>query len=258
MQERQAIHLIRQAQPDSINPTNMRLRFFTLAISGILSITGAVAKAQPVPTPTPKVGYVRFWDMLPAANGSFEVRKISAPASEGSLLNGSAYQYSNYVELPMARYRLGVFKKGQDAPLKMFDVDLKQDTFFTILLSPKSIDMFDDTIDPKSTSGVLTVRNLFPGINVSVLSGSKSIVSALQSGQSYQATGFPLARTTLTVQANLANGKPGRSDLDIDFKQCSRATLLVIPDSTDDFARALRSMEKICNSILDLGRSLAA
>jgi hypothetical protein len=213
----------------------MRLRFFTLAISVVLTAIGTVAKAQPIPTPTPKAGYVRFWDMLPAADGSFEVRKVSAAASEGSLLSGRAYQYSSYVDFPIGKYRLGVFRKGQDAPLKMFDVDLKQDTFFTILISPKSIDMFDDTIDPKSTSGVLTVRNFFPGISVSVLSGSKSIVGALQSGQSYQATGFPLGLTTVSVQVKLPNGKPGRSDLDIDFKECSRATLLVIPDSYGRF-----------------------
>ena len=213
----------------------MRLRFFTLAISVVLSAIGTAALAQPLPTPTPKAGYVRFWDMLPAVSGSFEVRKMPAAPSEGTLLSGSAYQYSSYVEVPIGKYHLGVFRKGQEAPLKMFDVDLRQDTFFTILLSPKSIDMFDDTIDPKSTSGVLTVRNLFPGASVSVASSSKSIVSALQSGQSYQAAGFPLGRTTITVQANLPNGKSGQSELDIDFKQCSRASLLVIPDSYGRF-----------------------
>jgi len=207
----------------------MRLKFFTLAISALV-LASSAAFAQPQPTPLPKVGYVRCWDMLPATNGTFEVRKLSAVESEGSLLTASAYQYSSYRELPMGKYRLGVFKKGANAPLKVFDVDLKQETFFTILLSPKSIDMFDDTIDPKTTSGSLTIRNFFPGINLSVSADSKSIVSALQSGQSYQATGFPFARTTVTVQTKLLDGKPAQSDLDIDFRQSPKATLLVIPD----------------------------
>ncbi len=206
----------------------MRLRFSTLASSFLLLLVeGLFAQQQ---TPPPKLGYIRFWDMLPAANGSFEVQKIGASTSEGRLLSGSAYQYSSYVQFPIGRYRLGVLKKGTTTPLKMFDVDLRQETFFTILVSPRSIDMFDDTIDPKSTSAMLTIRNFFPSTNLSISANSKPVVAALQSGQSYQATGFPLTRVTVTVQTKLPDGKPAQSDLDIDFRQCSKATLLVIPD----------------------------
>jgi len=173
--------------------------------------------------------------MSPSANGVFEARKMDTAASGGSLLTGRAYQYSSYSAFPIGRYRLGVFRRGESAPLKIFDVDLKQDTFFTILVSPRSIDTFDDTIDSKSSSGTLMIRNFFPATALSVSSSSKSIVDALGTGQSYQATGFPLGRTTVTVRAKLPDGKPAQSDLDIDFKECSHATLLVIPDSYGRF-----------------------
>jgi hypothetical protein len=173
--------------------------------------------------------------MLPPENGAFEVRKMGAHPSEGSLFTSRAYQYSSYSEFPIGRYRLGVFRKGEITPIKVFDVDLKQETFFTILVSPRSIDMFDDTIDPKSSSGTLTIWNFFLGISLSVSCNSKSIVEALETGQSYQATGFALGSTTVKVQAKLPDGKAAQSDLDIDFKQCSRATLLIIPDSYGRF-----------------------
>jgi hypothetical protein len=213
----------------------MQLRFFTLAISVVFSITGVSLEAQPVPTPTPKVGYVRFWDMLPAANGSFEVRKVGAAASEGNMLSGRAYDYSSYVQFPVGKYQLGVFKRGQDATLKLFNVDLKPDSFFTILISPQSIDMFDDTIDPKETSGTLIVRNFFPGIVVSAAAASKPIVNSLAYGQSRQATGFPLQRTEIALRTTLPNGTPSESTAEADFKASKHATLLIIPDSYGRF-----------------------
>jgi hypothetical protein len=221
--------------PDLANPTNMRLRFFTLASSVILSVTGVGAKGQPIPTPTPKVGCVRFWDMLPAASGKFEVRKVGAAASEGNMLSGSAYDYSSYVQFPVGKYQLGVFKKGQETTLKLFNVDLKPDSFFTILISPQSIDMFDDTVDPKETSGTLTVRNFFPGIVVSAAAASRAIVNSLAYGQSKQAIGFPLQRTEITLHTTLPNGTPSESTAEADFHASKHATLLIIPDSYGRF-----------------------
>lgn len=211
----------------------MRSKFSTSASSFLVSCFLALnAYAQ---TPAPRVGYIRLWDMLPATNGMFEVRKVGPAASEGNMLSGSAYDYSSYVQFPVGKYQLGVFKKGQDATLKLFNVDLKPDSFFTILISPQSMDMFDDTIDPRETSGTLTVRNFFPGIVVSAAAASKPIANSLAYGQSKQATGFPLQRTEITLRTTLPNGTPSESTAEADFKASKRATLLIIPDSYGRF-----------------------
>jgi hypothetical protein len=210
----------------------MRLRYYTLA-SSLFSITALTlaSYAQTSSPSPPKAGYIRLWQMTPAAAGAFEVRKVVPSGSEGSLLTARAYQCSSYLEFPVARYQLGVFNKGSTAPRKIFDIDLKVDTYFTILISPQSIDMFDDTNDPKTTSATLTVRNYFPGSTLSVSAGSKVLSNSLSYGQAVQVPGFPFEVAHLALQGKLPDGKLTASDLEVDFKHNSRATLLVIPDS---------------------------
>jgi len=168
--------------------------------------------------------------MLPAPNGSFEVRKTTPPSSDEVLITGSAYRYSSYRDLPVGKYRLAITKKGDAAPLKLFDVDLKQDSYFTILISPRGIEMFEDTEDVKATTGTLSIRNFFPGSTVAVQAGSNSVVDALPYGQSQQVTGLPLGRTRITVRAKITNGKPVETSAELDFKDGKRATALIIPD----------------------------
>ena len=56
----------------------MRSRFFTLANSLFaLLILCDWTIAQPASSPSPKYGYLRFWDMLPAESGQFEVRDLA-------------------------------------------------------------------------------------------------------------------------------------------------------------------------------------
>ena len=186
------------------------------------------------------MGYLRFWDMLPPTNGSFELRKAGASESEQSLLTGSAYEYSSYVEFAGGKYQLAVFKKGdRKTPLKLVNIDLKPDTFFTVIVSPKggvlTVEVFDDTNDPKATTGTLTIRNYFTGLTVDVSSGTKKIVDALPYGQSYIATGLPAGKLPLTLRTKLPNGIPAESGAEADFNASTRATLLIIPDSYGRF-----------------------
>jgi hypothetical protein len=186
------------------------------------------------------MGYLRFWDMLPPTNGSFEVRKVGASESEQSLLSGSAYAYSSYVEFAVGRYQLAVFKKGdRKAALKVLNIDLKPETFFTILVSPKggviTVEAFDDTNDPKTTTGTLTIRNYFSGLTVDVSAGAQKIVDALPYGESRIATDLPLGKLPLTLHSRLPNGTPAESSAEADFNASNRATLLIIPDSYGRF-----------------------
>jgi hypothetical protein len=214
----------------------MPSKFFTLAISFLfLGLNTVLSQSQPTPAPTPKVGYIRFWDMLPANDGAFEVRKEGTPTPEGALLTATSYRYSGYQDFPVGRYRLDVVKKNINAIIKTFDVDLKQDGYYTILVAPGSVDMFDDTEDPKAGSATLTIRNFFPGSAVSAWYGQKQLVNALPYGRSVSASGLSFNRGTLILRTTLANGKPAESSADIDFKAAKHATALVIPDSYGRF-----------------------
>lgn len=214
----------------------MRLKYYSLASSlfsfAALTLTSYAQVSSPSP---PKAGYIRLWQMTPATAGAFEVRKVVPSGSESSLLTARAYQCSSYLEFPVGRYQLGVFTKESTTPRKVFDVDLKVDNYFTILISPQSIDMFDDTNDPKTTAATLTVRNYFPGSILSISAGSKTLSSSLSHGQAVQVPGFPLEVAHLALQARLPDGKSTASDLEVDFKHNTRATLLVIPDSYGRF-----------------------
>ncbi len=207
----------------------MQSKFFTLAISVLaLSVIGSAADAQS-PSPTPKVGYVRFWDMLPATNGSFQLLRGDKP-DDPPVATAIAYRYSSYTELPIGKYQLSVARNGSKAPLKTFSVDLKTDTYFTVLISPQSIDMFDDTENPKRQSAVLTIRNFFPGTSVTASLGPKTVLQSLAYGQSYSITGISFMPISLTIRTKLPNGKPAESTAEVDFKTSKNATALVIPD----------------------------
>jgi hypothetical protein len=189
-------------------------------------------------TPAPK-GYIRFWDMLPPANGTFEVRNAGASNSQGNLLSSSAYHYTSYTQFPPGVYEVGVYKSRDDKPIKIFKINLRPQTFFTILISPQSgvisAEVIDDTNDPQATSGTLTVRNYYSGLTVTVSSDTQKIVDGLSYGQTHVASGLPLNRLQLNLHTRLPNGTPAESGAEADFKASKRATLLIIPDSYGRF-----------------------
>lgn len=214
-----------------------RIRALSTIICFLFAVTIGGIGGQ---SPAPKLGYLRFWNMLPPANGAFELCKADAGESGGNLLSGSAYQYSSYAEFPAARYRLAVFKKGdRKTPVKIIDVDLRPDTFFTILVAPKGsvvdVEVVEDTNDPKATAGTLVIRNYFTGLTVAVSSETQTFVDALAYGQSTAVTSLPLTRLPLTLRTRLPNGTPAESGAEADLKASKRGTLLIIPDSYGRF-----------------------
>lgn len=217
----------------------MQSRFFTLASNiALAGLSFSALSAQtPGQSPTPPpTGYIRFWDMLPRANGDFELRKVDAKGvPETVLLRGYPLVYSSYSEFQTGKYRVAIVKtSAPKIPLKTFDLDLKGETFCTFLLAPKggvqAFELIDDTLAPKPTSATLTVRNFFGGASVTVLSGGKVIADSLPFGQSVAVGGFALNRITFIMRTTLANGKPAESTAEADFTASSHATLLIIPD----------------------------
>jgi hypothetical protein len=214
----------------------MQLKSYTLATS-FITLACSQIFAQAAPTPVPKAAYIRFWDMLPASSGTFQLRKSGKP---GDLLaTASAYRYSSYVDLPLGQYQLSIVKSGSDAPLKNLVANLKADTYFTIILAPEGagfkVEFIDDTLDPKATSGTITIRNYFPGASVSFSAGTQVIANGLTYGNSYVARGLTPTKMALTIEARLPSGLPAQSGVDLDFTASKNATLLVIPDSYGRF-----------------------
>ena len=119
----------------------MQLRSFTLASSSLMAFFAIhLATAQDsAATSTNKFGYVRFWNMLPPANGTFDLRKLGGEQSEANLFaKAPSYRYSSYRELAPARYNVAVYKTGDNStPLKTFSLDVKLNSYFTILVSPE-------------------------------------------------------------------------------------------------------------------------
>jgi hypothetical protein len=217
----------------------MQLRFFTLAINTLL-LALAVPQVKPAPTPEPKIGYLRFWDMMPAGNGTFEIARMNAGAPDRGLVSASAFEYVPYHELPATHYRLGLFKQGdRSMPLQVFDFDLKAQAFLTILLSGQggrvAAQLIDDTTDPGVTSATLTIRNFLQSGAVTVTAAGKQVIASLPAGQVFQASGFPAERIPIIVQTRLPNGNPAESRAEADFKASPRATLLIINDSYGRF-----------------------
>ncbi len=225
----------------------MRLRSFTLESKVALCLAfsiGAAGAQTPVASPSegPKVGYIRFWNMLPPVNGDFVLQKEGASSSGGALaIRGTAYRYSGYVAFPAGRLRLSVFKDAdRNTALKTFDINLPQNTFFTVLVGPKlggggSFELIDDTVYPKAQPGNLTIRNCFPGLSVSVSSGAQRITEALAYGQSYTARNMGSTLLPLKLATRLPNGTPAEGGSEVDFKNIRRATVLIIPDSYGRF-----------------------
>jgi hypothetical protein len=215
----------------------MRFKFSTLVPSVIVlfaCVAGAFAQGQ---TLVPKVGYLRFWNMLPPSRGQFDLVKIGATPEQSALLSRAAsYRYSSYTELPVGRYQFAVFKTGdRRTSLRTFAVDVQPDTFFTVSVSPRGVEFMNDTNNPKATTGTLIIRNFFPGLVVSVESPTRNIVTALAYGQSVSAAGQPLARLPITLRAPLPNGTAVQSSVEADLRASKRATVLIIPDSYGRF-----------------------
>ncbi|MGI9086676.1 MAG: hypothetical protein ACR2HH_02880 [Chthoniobacterales bacterium] len=205
----------------------MPLKSFTLAISSAVTLFGAsVSGAPPAPTPIPN-GYVRLWNMLPATSGTFNLGRLEKPA-EPLIANATAFTYSSYQGFPLGHYRLAIFRTGnQQTPLKTFDLDLRANQFFTVLISPQGIELVNDTSNPKATSGSLMVRNYFPGTPVSITMGNQPAV-LLAYGQSLPLTGQFVGK--LMLDAKLPNGKQAQAQIEVDLKTTQRTTLLIIPD----------------------------
>ena len=214
----------------------MPLRYFTRASSVFLYLIVFASAFAQKPAATPIPGYIRFWNMLPPTGGAFDLRKVGASPTEPAISsNATAYVYSSYSELPKGGYRLGVYESGdQTSPLKVFALTVTPNSFFTILVGPSTMDLINDTVDPKATSDTITVRNYFPGSTVDICSGAKTVATALAYGQSFVLKDL-VAKDNVALRSRLPTGKAAEFKVNPDFRTSRHATILVIPDSYGRF-----------------------
>jgi hypothetical protein len=221
----------------------MRSRFCTLANSLLLWFSLAfLAHAQaPSPTPeeTPTPGYIRFWNMLPPSDGPLDLRRAGAQAPPLAA-KSPGYRYNSYLDYPVGNYNLSVSKTGNpQSPIKQLQLNLTANFFYTVLVSPgphgPTVQLINDTSDPKSNSGTLIVRNYFPNSTVDVVERSNKVVTKLPYGESFTVNSLPLDRLPLTIQTILPDKRLAESSGEADFKLSKRATVLVIPDDYGRF-----------------------
>lgn len=224
-------------------PSKFSTRASSLLLS-LLLVPGLRAQDEPpaaTPASTRAPGHIRFWNMLPPTAGAMDLRRAGAPATEPPLTGKSpSYRYNSYLEHTPGVYHLSVNKNGQPtSPLKVLDVNLQGNFFYTVLVAPTaqgpSVQLINDTPNPKAENAVLTVRNYFPGLSVDLFNGTQKIVSALASGDSTVISNLPFDRLSLTIKTILPNKVPAESSAEADFKLARRATLLIIPDEYGRF-----------------------
>lgn len=224
----------------------MQSRFFTLANSILLSLafTARLIAQEETPTVTPQntaaPGYVRFWNMLPPKDGEMDLRRAGGSPRDPPLIGKSpSYRYNSYLDYPVGVYHLVVGKTGNPSPLKVVDINLTANFFYTVLVAPSprgpTVQLINDTSDPKATTAILMVRNYFPDLSVDVFDREKKIVSALPYGESVAVTGLPLDLLPLTIRTILPNKITAESSAEAEFKLAKRATLLIIPDEYGRF-----------------------
>ncbi|HEY2799942.1 MAG TPA: hypothetical protein VGI85_05065 [Chthoniobacterales bacterium] len=221
----------------------MKLRSFTLASS--LCLVAAIAIIVPIcelaAAPPSPIGYIRFWNMLPAADGPMDLRRAGAGPTDPPLIGKSpSGRYNSYLEFSPGIYHLALSKSGEpEKPLKFVDLNLLANSYFTLLAYPTpqgpNLEVIKDTNDPKATSGTLTVRNFFPDVTAEVFNGASKIVGALTYGQSVVVPNLPLERLPLTIHTMRPENVPAESGAEADFKLTKRATLLIIPDAYGRF-----------------------
>ncbi len=235
----------------------MTFRFFKSAASALL--LGCVTLgAQTVPPPQvlpppgatpapedkkPKVGFLRFWNMLPKETGELLLMQDGGPSQDTPLLTAATLNYyATYLDTKPGRYALKVIRSEDPTKtvLKNFDLILKKDVYVTFLArlvdGKPVIEMLDDTYDPeKEIAGKLVIRNVAPETTITVTSPALPIARPVAFGEESTVDKLPLKPTLFRMQAKMPDGKSRSWACEIDFKTCRHASLWLVLDSHGRF-----------------------
>jgi hypothetical protein len=218
--------------------------FRWLFLSLILSAAPLRAQEPAAPSPAaaagaakkPKEGYVRFWNMLSKQTGEFSlVQETGADAA--SLLSAAPNNYyASYVPFKPGRYALKVIRSADPkTSIKTFDLILRSDVYVTFYAHMAdgvlAVEMLDDTYDrAKTDAGSLTIRQLYPGVKVTVRTSVNSASRPLEFGQVDKLDGLPLKPVFLQMEAALPGGRVRKWATEVNFSGCRHASLLLVQD----------------------------
>jgi hypothetical protein len=183
---------------------------------------------------------VRFWNMLPQETGELALQygPDSAPTV---LAGGDPGNFSaGYIPVKPGRYDLKVVRTADPkTPLKSFDLVLRADVYVTFLAQVKdrqlSIEMLDDTYNRKeAANGRLVVRHFLPGAKISVTAAGVKSVGPLTEGGTEVLDALPLRPVVFQMKAALSDGRTRDWSMELDFRNCRHASLLL---SLDPYGR---------------------
>lgn len=223
-------------------PVKAAARVTCLFLLGSVGLLHGQTETDPAssPTPKPKLGYVRFWNLLPVSAGRLELVGASNPSGQ-SLLGAVPESFAvNYRALPPAHYSWAVCSSAdRQKPLKnLTDVALGADGYLTIVARPPSdpnghpvVEVINDIPDPAQPAGnCLTIYQCSPDARVVVTAGRRYISDPLNYAGTQVLKDLPDGIVGLAITITTKAGS--RSwNTEADFRASPRASLVVVADS---------------------------
>ena len=209
-----------------------------LLVTSSTPLRAQTPKPSPSPAVKPKLGYIRFWNMLPLEGSTFELVQDGTPPPGRVLQTASPANFSaGYIPLPPGAYTLKVCRPGEhDKPIKSFAVPVRHNSYITILTTQPpgaaiKAELLDDTPDPfKPPVNRLTVRQFVPDIHVVATAAGTKRTEALDYGATQTLEGLPGGLVQLNTRATLTGGATKTWNTEADFRTSHHASLLVLSD----------------------------
>lgn len=201
-----------------------------------------VPGATPAPEKKPKVGYMRFWNMLPAETGDLQVLQDAGAGESTAILNAEVNNvYVSYNPFKPGRYALKVVRAADPKTvIKDFDLILRADvyvSFYARKVDDKVvIDMIDDTYDRTTAlSGKAVIRHRIPGASVTIKSAALPLPITLAYGDERVLENLPLKPVVFNMQLVGANGIPKGWTIEVDFQTNRHSSIWLVSDTFGRF-----------------------
>jgi hypothetical protein len=215
---------------------------FKLLLSSLLLAAALQAQnpapAAPVREAKHKIGYLRFWNMLPAESGEFLLIKDNGtPEGEVLLSATPANYYASYVGLAAGRYSLKLVRaEAPDSVVERIGLTIRGEDSFTVLASAPDrklkVETLEETYDPAGTpAGRLTIRQYFSNARVMVTVGARARSRELTPGEIELIDNLPVELLEVKMRATLPDGTTQNWGTEVNFKAIRHATLLILPDA---------------------------
>jgi len=225
----------------------MTFRFFRSALSALclsaLPLAAQTATPPPAATPAPedekkpKLGYFRFWNMMPTEAGEFQLLHDAGGPEPVILIGAESMNFfADYVGVKPGRYALKVVRVADPKTvLKTFDVVMKKDVFVTFyaraIEGKLSLEMLDDTYDlEKALTGKIVLRQFVKDAAITVKSTALSQPAALAFGEERVLENLPLKPVVFQMQATMPDGKVRSWASEVDFRNTRHASLFLVLD----------------------------